>query len=38
MMLQNGENPVKKIRLVASRGESDGEVYLDEIPDDADLG
>ena len=36
--LQNGENPVKKIQLVASCGESDGEVYLDELPDDADMG
>lgn len=36
--LPNGENPVKKIQLVASCGESDGEVYLDELPDDADMG
>jgi hypothetical protein len=34
--LQNGENPVKKIRLAVSG--SDGEVHLDEIPDDVDMG
>jgi hypothetical protein len=34
--LQNGKNAVKKIQLVASGNE--GEVHLDEIPDDADMG
>ena len=36
--LQNGDNTVKKLQLVASCGESEGEVYLDEVPDDADTG
>ena len=34
--LQDGENPIKKIQLVASGNE--GQVHLDEIPDDADMG
>jgi hypothetical protein len=35
--LQNGKNPIKKIQLVASWGESEGEVYLAEVPDDAEM-
>jgi hypothetical protein len=36
--LQNSKNPVKKIRLVTSGGGSDGEDYVDEVPEDVDPG